>query len=160
MEQKYTAAPDKIFALLTDPKWVEARCLELGELSVSVKAKKAGGGVTLTMKRQVKREITGLAAKVISPISNLEFEEKWSAPDDEGVRVGSLTITAVGQPVKISADFELLPSGKGSVYRILHKAKCSVPLIGGAIEKFVLGQVEQGCADEFAYTVAWLKKNK
>ena len=160
MEQKYSADPEKVFALLTDAKWLEARCLELGELSATVKAKKAAGGVTLSMKRRVRRELSGIVAKVISPESELVFEEKWSAPDDEGVRTGSLSIEAVGQPVRVTAEFELMPSGKGSVYRIFHKTKASVPLIGGAIEKFVQGQIEQGCADEFAYTVAWLKKNK
>ena len=60
MEQKYNAPIEKIFALLTDPKWLEARSLALGELSAEVKAKKSGGGVTLTMKRRVKRELPGL----------------------------------------------------------------------------------------------------
>ena len=39
MEQKYNAPMDKVFAILTDPKWLEARSLALGELSASVKTK-------------------------------------------------------------------------------------------------------------------------
>lgn len=159
MEQKYTAPPEKVFALLSDPKWLEARCLALGELSASVKAKKAAGGVSLTMKRRVKRELPGLLSKVMSPESDLLFDEQWSAVED-GARSGTLAMTAEGQPVKMTAQFELLPSGKGSVYRITHKCKSSVPFIGGAVEKFALGQIEQGCADEFAYTVNYLKTHK
>ena len=159
MEQKYNAPVDKVFALLTDPKWLEARCLALGELSASVKAKKAAGGVAVTMNRKVKRELPGIIAKVISPEANLVFEEKWSA-DDDGVRTGTMTMDAVGQPIKMVAEFELAPAGKGSIYRITHKCKCSVPLIGGTVEKFALGQVQAGCADEFAYLVDYLKKNK
>jgi len=159
MEQKYSAPPDKVFALLTDPKWLEARSLALGELSASIKAKKAGGGVALTMKRRVRRELPGLLAKVMSPESDLLFEEQWSA-SHEGVRTGTLAMDAVGQPVKMTAEFELAPSGKGSVYRITHRCKSSVMFVGAAVEKFALGQVEQGCADEFAYLVDYLKKHK
>lgn len=159
MEQKYSAPVDKVFALLTDPKWLEARCLALGELSASVKAKKAGKGVALTMKRRVKRELPGLVAKVIPPEADLVFEETWG-PDEDGKRSGTLSMTALGQPVTMTAEFELAPSGKGSVYRITHVCKCSVPLVGGAVAKFAQGQVEAGCADEFAYLVDHLKKHK
>jgi hypothetical protein len=160
MEQKFTAPADKVFALLTNPKWLEARCLALGELSAKISAKKSGGGVTLTMKRRVRRDLPGLVAKVLSPESDLVFEEKWSAPDEDGARTGTLTMDAVGQPVKMTATFELAPSGKGSVYRITHRCKSSVPLIGGAVEKFALGQIEKGCADELAYAAEHLKRAK
>lgn len=159
MEQKYSAPVDKVFALLTDPKWLEARCLALGELSASIKAKKAGKGVAIGMKRRVKRELPALVAKVIPPEADLVFEESWG-PDEDGTRSGTLSMTAVGQPITMTAEFELAPAGKGSVYRITHVCKCSVPLIGGTVAKFAQGQVEAGCADEFAYLVDYLKKHK
>ncbi|MEY2953507.1 MAG: hypothetical protein RLZZ401_1594 [Pseudomonadota bacterium] len=159
MEQKYSAPTDKVFALLTDPKWLEARSLALGELSASVKAKKSAKGVALTMKRRVKRELPGLVAKVMPPEADLVFEEAWSAEAD-GARTGSLHMEAVGQPITMSAEFTLSPAGKGCIYSITHKCKSSVPLIGGVIAKFAQGQVEEGCADEFKYLVDYLKKNK
>ena len=116
MEQKYGAPPDKVFALLTDPKWLEACSLALGELSASGKARKSGGTVALTM-------------------------------------------LVEGQPLTMNAEFELLPSGNGSVYRIEHRCESGVPLTGGAVAKFAQGQVEQGCGAEFAYRVDYLKKS-
>lgn len=160
MEQKYSAPVDKVFAVLTDPKWLEARCLALGELSAMVKAKKAAGGITLSMKRRVKRDLPALVAKVMPAESDLLFEEIWHAAEEDGGRTGTMTMDIAGQPVKMTAEFELRPAGKGSVYRITHVCKCSVPLIGGTVAKFAQGQVEAGCADEFAYLVAYLKKNK
>lgn len=160
MEQKYAASIDRVFALLTDPKWLQERGTALGELSAKVKAKKSGGGVTLTMNRRVKRDLPALVSKVLASESDLVFEEVWSAPGDGGTRTGTLTMEAVGQPVKMSATFELAPSGKGCIYRITHKCKSSVPLIGGVVEKFAQGQVESGCADEFAYLVTYLKTHK
>ena len=74
MEQKYAATVDKVFALLTEPKWLQERSAALGELSAMVKARKSGGGVTLTMNRRVKRDLPGLVAKV------LRSESKRSGP--------------------------------------------------------------------------------
>jgi hypothetical protein len=159
MEQKYNAPIDKVFALLTDPKWLEARSAAVGELSAKIKAKKSGAGVKLSMTRHVKRDLPALVAKVLSPESDLQFEESWTAGDSGGYS-GSLSMDIVGQPVKMSADFELTPAGKGCVYRIEHHTKCSIPLVGGPVARFAQGQIEQGCADEFAYLVAYLKKNK
>lgn len=159
MEQKYSAPVDTLYALLTDPKWLEARCLELGELSAKIKAKKAGGGVTLTMTRRVRRELPALIAKVMPSESDLQFEEKWK-PDGDGGYEGTLTMTVDGQPVRMSAEFTLTPSGKGCVYAIEHETKCSIPFLGGTIAKFAQGQIEEGCAQEFAFTAKQVKKAK
>ena len=159
MEQKYAAGMDKVFALLTNAKWLEARSAALGELSAKVSAKKSAGKVVLTMQRRVKRDLPGLMAKLMSPEADLVFEETW-LPEADGKRAGTLSMDALGQPVKMSAHFTLEPSGKGCIYRIQHKCKSSVPIVGGAVERFALGQVEAGCADEFAYLVDYLKKNK
>jgi len=159
MEQNYNAPVEKVFALLTDPKFLEARSLALGELKATIKAKKAAGGVKVTMTRRVKRDLPALIAKVLPAESDLHFEETWSAETDGG-RTGTLTMEVAGQPVKMTAEFELAPAGKGCVYRIKHETKCSIPLVGGTVAKFAQGQVEQGCAAEFAYTADYLKKSK
>ncbi len=158
MEQKYAAPIDKVFALLTDPKWLEARCLALGELSAKVKAKKSAKGVSLAMTRHVKRDLPSLIAKVMPSESDLQFDETWTK-DGEGYS-GTLAMDVVGQPLKMTAEFSLQPSGKGCVYSIEHKTKCSIPLVGGTVAKFAQGQIETGCADEFAYLVKFLKTNK
>lgn len=155
MEQKYSAPIDKVFALLTDPKWLEARSLALGEISAKVKVRKAGKGVAVSMTRHVRRELPALVAKVLSPESDLQFEETWT-PEGDGY-VGKLTMDIVGQPVKTTADFSLRPAGKGCVYRIEHVVKCSIPLLGGTVAKFAQGQIEQGCADEFRHLAEALK---
>ena len=157
MEQKYAAPIETVVGLLTDPKWLEARSLALGELSVRVKTKKVGNKVALSMARRVKRELPALVVKVLSPESDLQFEESWIADGDGGYQ-GTLAMDIVGQPVAMSAEFSLVPAGKGCIFRIEHKAKCGIPLIGGTVAKFALGQIEQGCADEFAYLVGQLKK--
>ena len=157
MEMNFNAPSEKVFRLLTNPKWIEARCLALGELSANVKVKKAGG-VTVTMKRRVRRELNAVISKVLNPESDLEFDEHWSTDGER--HSGRYTMQIVGKPISVGAEFELVPQGKGCVYRIRHKAQVRVPLIGGIVEKFVLGQTEQGCADELDYLADFLKNAK
>ncbi|MBL0088267.1 MAG: DUF2505 domain-containing protein [Ideonella sp.] len=157
VEKKIAASLDRVYASLIDPKWLEARCLALGELSASCKTKKSPS-VVVTMKRRVRRELNALISKVLNPESDIELEERWSA-EGKGYK-GQLTLQIVGKPITVRGDFELIPDGKGCVYRIQHHAKVKVPLIGSVVEKFVLGQTEQGCADELGYLADFMKKNK
>ena len=158
MEMKFNASIDKVFGLLTDPKWLEARSLALGELSASCKTKKTAAGATVTMKRRVRRELNAVISKVLNPVGDIELVEQWKVDNDR--RRGTFTLQVVDKPVTVTAEFELATEGKGCVYRIQHDAKVRVPLIGGAVAKFVLGQTEQGCADELGYLADYLKKNK
>ena len=155
MEQKYYAPVDQVFARLTDPKWLEARSLALGELSAQVKVKKSAKGAVVSMTRRVRRELPALVAKVLPAESDLQFEESWNK-DGDGY-TGTLTMDIVGQPVRMSAEFSLQPAGKACVYRIEHHTRCSLPLVGGPVARFAQGQIEQGCAQEFAQLVAQLK---
>ena len=159
MEQKYSADIDKVFSLLTDPKWLEERSLAMGELSARIKASKSATGVRLAMTRRVRRDLPALVAKVLSPEADLQFEEHWESAEGGGY-IGTLSMDIVGQPVKMRAEFELAPAGKGCIYRIAHHAKCSIPLVGGPVAKFAQGQIEEGCAEEIAYLLSYLKKKK
>jgi hypothetical protein len=158
VEKKFNAPVDKVFGLLTDPKWLEARSLALGELSANCKTKKTATGATVTMKRRVRRELNAVISKVLNPESDIELVEQWAIAKDR--RSGTFTLQVVGKPVTVTAEFALAPEGKGCVYRIQHDASVRVPLIGGVVAKFVMGQTEAGCADELDYLADYLKKNK
>ncbi|MCL4746388.1 MAG: DUF2505 family protein [Burkholderiaceae bacterium] len=156
MQEKFSAPIETVYAALTDPKFLEERCLELGEISASCKVKKSAGGHTVTMKRQVKRELPGFLSKLFNPVQTIVIEEKWSDDDDGGMQA-SYRLEVIGQPVEVSATISLRPSGKGCVYEISHRAKARIPLIGGQVERFVLGQTEAGCKDELVYTAKAVK---
>lgn len=155
MEKKFNAGVEQVFALLTDPKWLEARSLAMGELSAKVKAKKNAKGVNVTMDRRVHRDLPALVAKVISPDSDLHFEEVWVRGDDG--YTGTWSMEIVGQPVKATAEFSLTASGKGCVYAIEHQASCSIAFVGGAVAKFAQGQIESGAMAELDYLAQSLR---
>jgi hypothetical protein len=89
-------------------------------------------------------------AKLFDPVQTLKMTETWR-DDGEGGCNGDFTIDIDGQPITISADFELYPTDDGCCYRIEHRVKARVPLIGGRLEKYVLGQTLSGCEQELDY---------
>jgi len=157
MEQKFNASAATVLGLLTNAKWLEERCLALGEISASVKVKKKGGQIHITMQRRLRRELPGVLARVLSPESDLVMQEVWTLAEG-GEASGSMDVEIVGQPVRLGADFALVQSGKGCIYRITHNAKSSVPLVSGAIERFAKKQTEEACAQEWKYLADHLKK--
>lgn len=149
MEQKFTASAEKVYAFLTDAKWLEARCLALGELSAHVKVKKTAKGLTLDMQRRVRRDLPALVAKVLSSESDLHFHEEWSREGEGYVADWSMEI--VGQPVKSNGRISLQPSGKACLYTIAHNTQCSIPFVGGAVAKFAQGQIDVATQQELDY---------
>jgi hypothetical protein len=157
VEKKFDAPLDHVFCVLTDARWLEERCRALGELGASCKTTRTGG-VVVTMKRRVRRELPALLARFFAPENDIVLEERWSS--DDGGHRAAYTLEVVGQPVTIAAEIQLVREGRGCVYRIRHQCKARVPLIGGAVEKFMVGQTEAGCADELAYLADYLERHK
>lgn len=158
MQIKYNAPLETVYAKLTDPKFLEERSLAMGELSANCKVKKLASGHTVTMKREVRRELPSFLAKLFNPVQTIVIEERWSDDDDGGMQA-TYKLVVTGQPVEVTADIALKPSGKGCVYEIAHRCKARIPLIGGQIERYVLAQTEAGCKDELDYLANLLKKS-
>ncbi len=75
MEQKSIAPIDQVCARFSDAKWLEARSLALGVPSARSKAKKGAKGATVSMTRQVKRDLRAPVAKALPSEAALQFEK-------------------------------------------------------------------------------------
>lgn len=157
MQFKYNAPLDMVYSVLTDPRFLELRSTELGEISAHCKVRKAGQGHAVTMKREVRRELPSFLSALFNPVQTIVIEERWG-DDGDGGKQATYRLEVIGQPVEVTADISLRPAGKGCVYEIEHRCKARIPFIGGKIEKFVLGQTEEGCKDELDYLAKSLKK--
>ena len=158
MKYEFDAPVSRVFALLTDGKFLRERCLALGELAADCKVSKSAGAPVVTMKREVKRELPTLLGKFFNPIQKFEIVEHWDGDGD--ARTADYLLQILGQPVTVAADIELAPKGKGSVYTINHKCTARVPLISGPVEKFVLSQTEDGCRRELEYLAEALGRKR
>jgi len=144
-----------VYETLTDPQFLVDRCLALGELSAACDIEERGKRVILTLEREIERDLPRALAKVFSPVQKMHMTEEWE-PCKGGWR-GQWEMQVQGQPVTISARFELTATRNGSRYSVSHSAKAKVPLLGRAIEKYILSQTSDGASDELSYLRDYLE---
>lgn len=141
----------EVCTMMNDPEFRIQQALDLGEESATCDVSGDDDAWTLTMERVVIRDgLPSFLAKMFDPRQTMHVTEEWRATD-EGWE-GDQTILIQGQPVTIKAAFGLKDEGKGSVYTIDHKVKVKIPVIGGKVEKFIKGQIEDGLSAEMQYT--------
>ncbi|MDJ0655410.1 MAG: DUF2505 domain-containing protein [Xanthomonadales bacterium] len=149
IEYEIEAGVDQVYALLTDPDYLSERSLAIGELSVEIEVQEGDAETTVIMKRTVVRDLPGWLAKIFSPEQEFELVETWR--DTEQGLQASYILSFLSQPVTVYADISLTPTDDGCIYEIEHRCKAKIPLIGGRVEKYVLGQIIEGCDDELVY---------
>jgi hypothetical protein len=150
MHYEYDQDVQSVFELLTDPDFLVDRCLELGELEASCEVEENGEDTIINLTRTVERDLPRVLAKVFDPVQTIRMTETW-VPDGPDAYKGRYTFEVVGQPVTIRATFELYQTDDGCCYAIDHSVKAKVPLIGSQVEKFIRGQVVDGCQAEMEY---------
>lgn len=150
VHQEFEHDAEGVFNLLTDPQFLVDRCLGLGEHEASCEVEEQAGVTEISLTRKLKRDLPRFLAKIMDPVQTMHMTEHWRADGDGGWN-GEFTFEMEGQPVCIRAEFELFPTDTGCCYSIEHSVKADIPLIGRRIEKYVLGQAEEGCTDELAY---------
>lgn len=141
---------ESIFKLLTDPQFIVDRCLALGELDADCEVVDKGETTEIKLARKVRRDFPSFLSRLFDPVQTMQMIERWK-PDSEGGWKGKITIDIDGQPVTIGANFELYPTDDGCCYSIEHWAKAKIPLIGGRVEKYILGQMVEGNTAELDY---------
>jgi hypothetical protein len=145
-----------VYEVLTDPDYLVDRNLALGELSSECEVEAFEDNATITAVREIERDLPAFLARLFNPVSVLDMTENWRLSDDRWS--GDWTMRIRSQPVTIFGSFELVPTAEGCCYRVSHRAKANIPLIGGRVEAFVLEQTDQGAADELAYLGDYLER--
>ena len=139
---KFNENVESVYINLTDPEFLKARCEALGEIKVTCNVEEHEGEKTVVLDRTIRRDLPKILAKMFNPENRTVMTEKW-IEDGDSYR-GSYEIEVHGQPVSLYADFSLEPLGEGSVYKIEHRCKARIPVVGKHVEKFVLGQIADG----------------
>lgn len=151
IEYELESEADEVFALLTDPEFLSERLIALGEDPPEVKVKKKRKGVEISLRRVKHLDLPAVAAKIIGGDQKFAMTETWQ-PGEDGW-VGEFLIDVIGVPASIAAEMELFPSDGGCIYRIIHKPRVEVPLVGKKLEQILMKETEQGCDEEIDYLV-------
>jgi len=156
MTSTYTFSSDveTVFDKLTDPDFLVQRCVALGEKDIQCDVESAGRLTTVILSRTIKRDLPAVLAKLFGAENRMVMTEKW---EDIGKnKIGSYVVDVQGQPVTLSAKFKLKSTDQGCEYTIDFSCKAKIPLLGGKVEDFILGQTEDGMHKEMDYLASKL----
>ena len=154
---RYQAAPDAVFAFLTDPGQLIARFEAAGDRDVEVvRCAPDGDEFVVEVRREVTIDLPGFARKVLGETNTTVQRERWSAPAEDGTRQAGYEIEAVGTPVRTRGTFRLAPDGTGTTHTVDGTMDVKVPLIGGRLGSFLDGTARDRVRADFAFNAEHL----
>lgn len=153
--QHYTAPPAEVFAMLSDPAFVEAKCLASGSIEASAETSQEDATTTIVSRRVLPAKLPGFAKRFVGETVTLVETQKWSDPVD-GTRTGSFVVDFGNNPISFSGDVTLSPDGPGTRVEYIGQIKCTVPLVGGKIEGVALEWITKYLDKEQRVGTDWL----
>ena len=107
------------------------------------------GAVKLVLDRAVRRNFPKPFKGLFPDKQHMDHTEVWE-PDGDGWK-GHYDVDVKGAPVKVAAEYTLKKKGAGCELRIWHEVTAKIPLLGGRIEKYILGQSRSQFGDQLKY---------
>jgi uncharacterized protein YndB with AHSA1/START domain len=144
---------DSVYALVTDPEFLERKFAAGGAKDVSVDHEDTpDGGVLLTIRRHVTVDLPGFAKRFIQPTNALLQTETWQQAGPGEPATCRYRVDVQGVPAHIDGTMTLTPDGDGTRQDIQAKVKVSIPMVGGKLEKLAVDSGTKLLADEAEFT--------
>jgi hypothetical protein len=157
----YEAAPDDVFAMITDKAFREDVCKAAGALSWSVEVDtagaggSAGAGAAVTVRRVMPADVPDMVKKLVGDTIEVVQTEQWE-PADGAVRRAEVLVEISGQPARMIGTATIGPSGAGALLAVDGDLKVAIPLLGGKLEKEVARGIRAALRVEHRRGVAYL----
>jgi hypothetical protein len=156
---EYAAAPDAVFAVLSDPAFQEAKCVATHAIRHSAGVRSQGDRTIITTERVLPSDgLPDFAKKLVGETLTVKETQDWGPAGADGSRQGTVTMTVSGAPLALSGTLSLAPRGAGSLELLDSELKASVPLIAGKIEKAAAPPIEAAIGIEHETAQEWLSR--
>jgi Protein of unknown function (DUF2505) len=151
VRHRFDRSVEEVYALLTDPEFLKRRAESAGEKNAAVRVDSDGGRMTIRLERDVERNLPGFMKKFFHPTSHLVDVQTWDAAGE--VKNSDWTVEVSGQRrVQIRGRLSLAPAtGGGCDYTETFSVTVAIPLVGGRIEKYVLGETESSIRQQLDF---------
>lgn len=138
----FPAAPDTVFAMMTDERYVTRKAEAMGALEHDVSVEvSADGAATITLQRTLPAMVPDFVRPLVGDTIEVVQTEHWAAPAADGRRTGQLTAQIRNAPVRLAGSLLLEANGTtSSVHRVDVDVRAKVPFVGTKVEK-AIGEV-------------------
>jgi Protein of unknown function (DUF2505) len=150
----------QVFAMLTDEAFQKRKCDATGALSSTVEIEGDADRPVVTSVRKMSTARLPLFVRRLAP-NGIDIEETvaWHSTAADNSRSSDVTVSFVGQPVKMAATMEIRPRGGGTAGTLVGELKVGIPLLGGKIESAIGPVILKALAIEEAVGREWLGEN-
>lgn len=140
------AAPSAVVLKMFMDKEFHAR--KLGVLGIAksrvLEHDARGDDFRIRIERKVPLNAPGIVKKFVPAEATVVSEERWNAAK----KTGTVKVEPAGVPVDIRCKARFADDAQGCVITYAFEVDARVPLVGGALEKFIASDMETKFADE------------
>ncbi len=150
----YDAAPDAVYAMLSEPEFREQVCAAAGSKRHHAEIERTAGGMRVSVDQVLPSHgIPSFATKIVGDEIHILQKEEWTGPEG-----ADLDVTIPGKPGHVRGTITLAPNGTGTVETVTGEVKVNVPLVGGKLEKLIEGVLESALRNEEKVGQTWLER--
>ena len=150
---RYPASSDVVIRMFTDKDFHTKKLQAMGLPKFEILEHQFDGKeFRIKIDRRVPLQAPGIVKKVVPAETRVVNEERWTVAS----KTGRVKVEPQGIPVNISCTASMKDEGGGCVVTYNWEINATVPLIGGALEKFIIGDMEKKAAEETQIAITLL----
>jgi hypothetical protein len=154
--QHYEAAPEEVFAMLSDDEFIVHKSMRSGSLDVEALVEEDQDIVTIVNHRVMPAKVPGFVKRFLGDTIPMAERQEWGPVHADGSRHGQFWVEFGGQPLHFAGTVALRPDGAGAAVQTKGDIKCTVPFLGGRIEKFAAEWIGKYLNKEQRVGAQWL----
>ena len=148
----FAADVERMFALVTDPDFLRRRAEALGEKEIAIEVDRGGGELKIQIAREVEQSLPSFMKKLFSGRQRLVDRQAWSREGSAHVSDWTVQL-GEGKRIQLRGRLTLAPGAAGGCeYVEWFSAAASIPLVGGRVEKYVVGETEASIRKQIEFT--------
>jgi hypothetical protein len=135
--QRYDQAADAVLARYTDAEFLKRKYAELGRQDIKVLEQRKSADsshMRITYSDVADMDLPDFARRLVPERAQVVQTVDWNLKR----RSGRISVDAKGSPVTVEGQMQLREQDGGSSISIEWKVSCSVPLLGGKLEKLLV----------------------
>lgn len=140
----YPAPSDVVIRMFTDKAYHERKMEALGIEFEILAHDFDGDEMRLRSKRVVPVQAGGIAGKFMPSTTEVVNDERWQLSD----KSGAVVVETRGVPLDMSCTAQMRDDGDNCIIDYHWEIEANIPMGAGALEKFVVGDMERREADE------------
>lgn len=148
----YPASADVVIRMFADGEFHRMKMEKLGIEFEILEQEFDGNELRMKSKREVPVNASGVAAKFMPETAEVVNDERWRISD----KSGSVVVDTKGVPIDMRSTAYMRDDGDNCIIHYDWEVKANIPIGSGALEKFVIGDMDQREAEEKEVALALL----